>query len=517
VAAGDALSVTVKRASARRPKRNSWRFSWTLGSGGLQVITDDDIDEEMNEDVAELALAEAPASEVFLRAIADKTTAVVGEQITVRFYLYYALDGLDRFATDAREPSLRDFLRVSLLRTPDLHRPMRTKVGTKLWYVRLIDRVALFPIRAGELVVEPYAMTFPTRAGNSVERRSDELSIEVTEPSLLGRPAGYRLGDVGNFKLSAEVKPRQVEQGGSVAVLARLEGFGALPTSLPVPQRTGVTWLEPEVKGSLDSQDGRVGGTRSFGFVVRVDDVGEVDLGTLALPYYDPERRSYDSTEVALGKISVSPRAHAEPQGPAADGGPELDPFASLGGPRLELGPYEPRGAARLLPTTFWAGVLGPPLGVLLFGGIWRGVGAWRLRRRARQDHPAVLAAQALSALEREADVLAQAALAERALHLAIEAATGLRSRGVLLGQLQGELSARGLPAVEASRVVGLLERTTALRFEPGQASGAEPLVGPTRAAVQALLGRAAKAPSAVASASGARARPSDQRDERTP
>ena len=44
--------------------------------------------------------------------VADKTDAVVGEQVTLSFYVYYRADFE---MTDRHEPGLADFMRVSML------------------------------------------------------------------------------------------------------------------------------------------------------------------------------------------------------------------------------------------------------------------------------------------------------------------------------------------------------------------------------------------------------------------
>src|SRR6202044_2141924 len=107
-------------------------------------------------------------------------------------------------------------------------------------------------------------------------RATDDIVIHATEPPLAGRPRGYELGDVGQMTLTASVQPRRADQGGEVAVNLKLAGTGNLPHALHMPERTGIEWLVPEQKESIEPQNGVVGGWRSFGYVVRIKESGSV-------------------------------------------------------------------------------------------------------------------------------------------------------------------------------------------------------------------------------------------------
>lgn len=60
-----------------------------------------------------LTLTEAPDATAFLRAFVDKPKALVGEQVTLSIYLYYA--GSPRFKIDdPHEPFAKDFFQRQL-------------------------------------------------------------------------------------------------------------------------------------------------------------------------------------------------------------------------------------------------------------------------------------------------------------------------------------------------------------------------------------------------------------------
>ncbi|WP_434042547.1 MULTISPECIES: BatD family protein [Sorangium] len=454
-----------------------WPFS---GPGGL--LDDEEVEDEPEDQAPELAMPSEPDPVVFLRAIPDKTSAVVGEQVTVSFYLYFRENAE---MSEPRAAPAADFLRHALLEDPRHERPVYTRVGGHRYAARLVDKLALFPLKAGELHTgSMQARITGRRIGARVLRESNDVVVQVTEPPIAGRPSGYTLGDVGQFTLKATVQPRQIDQGGAVAVTVQVTGTGNFPQSLRVPERTGLEWLDPEKRESLEPRGGAIGGFRSFGYVVRIQESGAVSLGKIEFPYWDPAQKRYVVETADLGVIQVTAVAPPASSGPASgakdanrDAGGRAEPFAGIPGLRTSLGAYSPPATLPLDGAPFWLLLAAPPLLVTLFGAGDRLVRRARERREAGATSPARLAALALQEAEEAAaqgDLKATAAAVERAVHRAIESATGLRSRGVLLAALPGELGQRGVPEALAARACETLAACEAIRFEPsGQEGGA--------------------------------------------
>ncbi|MEM6787222.1 MAG: BatD family protein [Myxococcota bacterium] len=454
-----------------------------------RMMLDDD-DRPLTDEGARLRMRRAPDPHVFLRIVPSKTRAYLGEQVTLSYYVYRRVK---HQREHFKRAPLDDFVRFPLDPT---ERQAVTEVGGRRYFVRLKEEEAVFPLRSGRLGTGVLEGTFqvPRLGRREIERRSNEVFIDVIEPPVEGRPPGYRLGDVGRrLRLTAEVVPREVEAGGTVAVSARLEGLGRLPSKLKLPARAGVEWYEPELKGDLQRVRGTIGGWRSFGYAVRLDTPGTVDLGTLSLPYWDPRAEQYIVADVALGDVVVRPVANPTTASPAGSGGPtqnaadaESSPLARLAPPRRALGPYVPARTFDLAPPLVWTGVLVPPLGVLLAGGLWTGVRTARRRRRDRMDAPARRAREALAEARSADDPKESAAHCERALHLALEARTGVKSRGLLLDELKTRLETEGLADAEA--IVGLLRRCETLRFAPAGDDAGGALVAETRTHIKAIL-----------------------------
>jgi hypothetical protein len=453
------------------------------------LIVDESVDfDSLGAMGRKLALPRADDAYLFLRLVPDKTSAVIGEQITLRSYQYFRVSN-DR--TDPREPPLTDFVRVPLDDAPGQSQRVTTSVGGRLWFVVEIDRMAIFPMRAGETHTGTLSAQFrvPYLRNQTISRVSNDVVIDVREPPLAGRPPGYRLGDVGRFDLFAEVTPRETPAGESVSVTVRVEGRGALPPQLKLPERTGVEWLTPVKQDATDVQNGKVGGWRTFGYAVRIVEPGQIDLGHIELPFYDPDQREYRVARVALGKVTARPKKNGTAA--AADvEDPEADPFKAMAKHRRILGDYSPpltRAPDRRL---FWIALATPALAIVLVGLASRAAVALRRRHAARRAHPERLARDALREMSRAPEPKDAAAAGERALHHAIEAATRLKSRGVLLEVLPDELRKCGIEEPLIEEVQATLSECATLRFDPTASSErGDELSLRVKKTVKALLG----------------------------
>jgi hypothetical protein len=328
-------------------------------------------------------------------------------------------------------------------------------------------RWALFPLHAGDLEIGPMSVMVRAQRLQASRRTSETLRVHVTEPPLAGRPPGYLAGDVGHFALSAQVDPRDVEQGGAVGVHVELSGTGNLPDAIATPARADVEWLSPEVHEKVGPiGDSGYGGSRTFDYVAKVKRAGAVDLGELALPYWSPEHKRYEVARASLGVVRVRPK----PGAPAVDSEPS-EVLGGLPAPRDALGgsPVARRYADD--SPFFWIfGVAGAPLALgATLGGRAAGkrVAAWL---RARKTSPLTELRGRVAAARVACDGSdprgADAAVA-RALEAAVVAHAGVSVRGAVGSEVVERLERAGVTRDAASGVAELLRECEVARFSP--------------------------------------------------
>jgi len=421
----------------------------------------------------------------FLHAAVDKTSAVVGEQVTFSVFEYRDIgsSGIQIDEEDLHDAQVADFVKHALLREDqDPTLVGFASIGGRTWAVKLVRKWALFPLHSGDLAIGPMSLTVLRPAGAAAgARRTEAFRIHVTEPPAAGRPPGYALGDVGRFTLTAQVQPRDIEQGGAVGVHVELAGTGNLPTALSPGAREGVEWLAPEVHESLGSSGhDAYGGKRSFDFVVRIQKTGSVDLGDLALPFWDPDQRRYQVARAPLGSVKVAPSAAAA-IAPAA----EQRPLPGLPDARRTVeGPIVHRAHADDSPW-FWLGLAAGPLA---FGLAVAGRAAGRRVARSwqrRRASPAADLKERISSADvacRTGDARGADAAIVRALEAATVAHVGVNVRASVGTEVAGRLERAGVAHDAASSFATLLFECEAARFAPEAGELGEPARDAARA-----------------------------------
>jgi hypothetical protein len=411
-----------------------------------------------------LAMDAPRAPIAFLHATVDKTRAVVGEQVTLNVYLYedpYARQGRPG---DVHEATANDFVKRSLLEDETRAVGVGTAlVGGKLWTVKLVRRNALFPLKTGHLAIEPMSLTLPqARVGL---RASETLGVDVSEPPIAGRPAGYAVGDVGDMSLQATVAPRATTSGGAIGVTVELRGTGNLPGALTLPTVPGVEWLEPQLRDKLGPlQNDRFGGTRTLSYVVRLHREGAVDLGEIRLPYFDPDKRAYAVTRATLGIVNVA-------AGPARDAGAEQPEVILAGMPKERHSLEGPHVQAYLSERpVYWIALFGSPLACVLALSAQGLLARYRERRAAASPSPDRIAKERRAEADaacKGTDAAAAMGAVARAVEAEVLLRTGVNLRGAASDTVKAELEDAGIEGETAASILGVLRACEDARFSP--------------------------------------------------
>jgi hypothetical protein len=411
----------------------------------------------------------------FVRSRAVPRKVVVGEQVTLSGYAYGGR-GEFRLGT-VTEPSRNDFLAFNLMEDGAQVQGYQFELGGQRWIAAKVSDFALFPLKAGRLKAGEMTIGFVGRGYSKdpqgLLRTSAPVELEVVEPPVSGRPPGYKIGDVGRYTLSATVEPREVPAGGSISVVAKLEGTGNVPFSLIVPEQNGVHFLDPQVVDQVGPKRGVIQGFRTFTYVVELSQPGELDLGEITLPYYDAKARAYGVARAALGAVKVT--GTAKPAATPGTGQSASAPGAAPSHLKGLITPPSKLGSASGSPSTpwpsrpaFWFSLLGLPLGTLLAFGL--ADLAKLLRRRAHAQRASLSTALGaarsdLAEAARSGSTAAAASAAERTLFLGIEKGTGLKGRAILKERLAPTLTSAGVPDTLAEQAARLLARCDELRF----------------------------------------------------
>jgi oxygen tolerance protein BatD len=320
------------------------------------------------------------------------------------------------------------------------------RVGGR-WYDLFVLHQVVFPLQPGRVVVAParlqYSMPLAFQFFSQEERYSllsDTARFAVGPLPGAGRPADFTGAVAQDLSVVQSLSPPAGRQGEAFSFEVTLKGSGNV-SLWPLPAHTWPPELRAYSEGTRDAitvADGRLGGRKTFRFLLVPDSAGEIQLPAIPYTYFDPVQRAYHTATAEPMNIMVAPRGEGQASRPAP--------------PPIRLDRREPLATAlrSALPgPSAWLLVILPPL--VFFARRMR----WRRRRLEAPPRPA----DPLADAERRLDALL-ATLVEDP----VEREAGLRealSRAGIARPLV-ERIARSRSAIRGLRYGGMADQSAA-------------------------------------------------------
>jgi hypothetical protein len=308
------------------------------------------------------------------------------------------------------------------------------------WYDLFVAHQVVFPLLPGGVPIPratlkystPVALQFFSQEERfALTSRGDTLAVRALPDT--GRPPGFT-GAIGSgLELDRRVTPLAARVGEGVTVELSLAGEGN--TSLwPAPEMRwppGARAYSDQVDERVGATEGRIGGTKTFRYLVVPDSVGELALPAVNYVYFDLAANRYLTAAVPAASVPVAP-------GGEATASTALPPPLLRGG-----GPSIAWRLGHGVPDWVWLVALLAPLVVLALRG------RISLPRRSAVPRPT----GNLKSAEEELDAVVRTLVPDP-----------LRRSGA---GLAAAVRAAGADAALASRVASARERLLARRYGP--------------------------------------------------
>lgn len=181
--------------------------------------------------------------DVFLKAVINRHSAYLGQQLVVDYVIHHSknLEGMN--AVD--ESTYEGFHAKEI--SSFNNQPTYEVINGKQYAVRIIKRVALYPLQTGELTIDPLSIVVGI-AKNGQQRRSifssrrDLIKIPVQSEALnvqiksLPTPIPENFSNItGNYQMHLRVNKKELTTDEALSVFLTLVGEGDLNT-LQAPQ-----------------------------------------------------------------------------------------------------------------------------------------------------------------------------------------------------------------------------------------------------------------------------------------
>ncbi len=262
---------------------------------------------------------------LFIRAIPSKTTALLGEQITITYKLYTRLN--------ITSPQISKLPFFKGFWSEELETSNNIALGTEIYNgerfrTAVIKKVALFPTKTGILSVTPFELNIPVVI--KTKRRSKDIFDDFFNDSFFGRtktidylatsnklkikvlplpsenvPETFT-GAVGKFKLDVSLDKQDVDLNESITVKIRISGTGNIALiklpELKLP--AGFEKYEPKITQNI-SKKNYISGRKNIEYLIVPRVPGVKEIPPIKFTYFDIEKNEYVTLSSEAFKVNV--------------------------------------------------------------------------------------------------------------------------------------------------------------------------------------------------------------------
>jgi hypothetical protein len=291
------------------------------------MFMDDPFEEQQQEpQVNKAEIEKEVKNNVFLRLVASDNSVYAGEQITASLKLYFNCPIAQVQLSKA--PTFDGFWNQEVQMDPN-KKPDIEEYNGKKYNVVELQKYNLFPQRSGALKITGAELATIVQVQVRGGRRSfwdmfggvqaynvphkclsNEVTINVKEPPVAGRPANYN-GAVGNLKFETSLSSANAKTDEPVTYTVKISGSGNLKLiDAPTLELSDAFEVyDPKVKENVAGGGAGLSGSKQYDFLIVPRQPGDFKIPANSFSYFSPSANKYitiTSPEYAL-KVTGEP------------------------------------------------------------------------------------------------------------------------------------------------------------------------------------------------------------------
>lgn len=256
--------------------------------------------------------------EVFLEAVPNKKSAYIGEQITLKYKIYYTIPISQ--LTISKAPSYSGFWMKDVTdNNGTLQQSSTVRNGTE-YHVATIQEIVLIPQKPGTLTIDPLDISciaqirqdnrqsrgydpfdnfFDDIMGSSYtnvkkEIKSQPIDIEVKPLPTKDKPASFK-GAVGQFTFTSSIDKTEMKSNDAFTVTYSVSGNGNIDLlELPKPNfPPDFEVYDPKITTNTKNNSYGISGNKKAEYVVIPRVSGDFTISATEFSYFDPAKNRY--------------------------------------------------------------------------------------------------------------------------------------------------------------------------------------------------------------------------------
>ena len=255
---------------------------------------------------------------LFVRAIANKSSAYQGEEVIVTYRLYTQLQ-VRQFQID-KLPSNKGFWSEDLTDESSTPQQRQETVNGQTYACYDIRKIALFPQETGTLTLSPISTEISAivqvqsnrrQSGNTfdiffddpffggstyqaVNKKIKSNSLTINVKPLPNEPEGY-YGACGDFSVKSSVDTKKLKTNEALTYTLTISGKGniMLIDNVDIQFPPSFEVYEPKVNSNVKRTSAGVSGSKTFEWILIPRNEGKYTIPAAKLVYFNPQSKTF--------------------------------------------------------------------------------------------------------------------------------------------------------------------------------------------------------------------------------
>ena len=270
---------------------------------------------------------------LFLKVMIDKRSCYVGEPIVATYKLYSRLESKSDIV---KNPGFYGFAVHDMINLADKSQATET-INGKTFDVHTVRKVQLYPLQAGQYVIDPMEISNKVEFSRSEVNKKTEQEIvegvlhnaaaeihnntEVYESSsrtepipviVKALPAKNKTDSftaaVGDFTITAELDKKEIAKNQQCQLIISIKGKGNFTQIVPpvIKWPAGIDAFEPVIKDSIDRLQVPLAGTKIFRYAFVSGKAGGYEIPAVEFNFFNPDTNHFEKLATNPLAVQVS-------------------------------------------------------------------------------------------------------------------------------------------------------------------------------------------------------------------